>query len=83
MALDFEMELLKEGDERFPGSVAWRRPSSVLGQEIKSAEYVLLQVIDGKGQRIEPAWSKFVEYQNSSEAGKTPGQIFYRSSAPF
>merc|ERR1712137_966594 len=64
LLLDFEMELLEKGDERFPGSVAWRRVSKVLGQEAKSAEYALVQVIDGSGQRIEPAWSKFVEFQN-------------------
>lgn len=75
--LDFDMSLMKDGDERFPGSVCWRRPSSILGQEFKSAEYILVQIIDGAGQRIEPAWSKFVDYQKSAATGKSPGQIFY------
>merc|ERR1711865_438367 len=79
--LDFEMILLTEGDERFPGSVAWKRPSYVLGVELKFKEYTLVQVIDAKGQRIEPAWSKFEEYENSTAAGSTPGEIYYYDSS--
>lgn len=79
--LDFDMELLKDGDKEFPGSVVWKRISSVLGREATSAEYALVQVIDGQGQPIEPAWTKFVEYQNSAEAGSSPGKIFYHEAS--
>lgn len=73
--LDFEMELVEGGDERWQGSVVWRRPSEILG---KKAEYALVQIMTGDGTRIEPAWSEFVKYQNSAEAGPDPGKIFYR-----
>lgn len=78
--MDFEMELMKDGDPRYPGSVVWRRISSILGKEAKSAEYLLAQVMDAKGQRIEPAWSEFVKYQNSPEAGDSPGVVWYREA---
>jgi len=74
--LDFEMELLEAGHQDFPGSIAWRRPSKIGGVEVN--EYILVQVIDEHGDRIEPAWSKFVDYQN---AGHSPGAIFYREVA--
>lgn len=79
--LDFEMELMKNGDEQFPGSVVWKRVSSVFGTEVKSKEYALVQVIDGNQQFVEPAWTKFIEYQNSSEAGNSPGKVFYHEAA--
>jgi len=74
--LDFEMHLKEEGDEQYPGSVIWRRPNFTLGQNVY--EYALIQVIDENGNRIQPAWDKFVEYQSSAVAGNTPGKIFYR-----
>ncbi|CAK0853111.1 unnamed protein product [Prorocentrum cordatum] len=73
--LDFEAHLKPEGSEEYPGSVIWLRPSFVLGKEVN--EYTLVQVMNGAGERIEPAWSKFVEYQNSDAAGAKPGVVFY------
>lgn len=73
--LDFEMELVA-GDPNYPGSVVWNRRSWVAGREATSAEYALVQVIDVHGKRIEPAWSKFVEYQ-STQVTDTPGMIHY------
>merc|ERR1712176_320826 len=67
--LNFDMSLLEEGHKEFPGSVVWLRTSFVFGTEAKSKEYALVQVINGKGERIEPAWGKFEEYQNSEASG--------------
>jgi len=76
--LNFEMHLLEDGDPEYPNSVVWRRPSAVFGIEIKKKEYLLVQVMDGTGTRIEPAWSKFVEYENSEKmSGTSPGRIWY------
>merc|ERR1719405_324979 len=76
--LDFEMHLMKDGDDRFPGSKVWKRVSAALGKE--GYEYALVQVIDGSGERIEPAWSKFTNYQSSTEAGTSPGTVFYHEA---
>jgi len=73
--LDFKLEIAAGGDEQFPGSVIGKRHSYAFGKLIN--EYALVQVINGAGERIEPAWSKFVEYQKSKAAGETPGEIFY------
>jgi hypothetical protein len=73
--LDFEALLKPEGSEDYPGSIIWLRPSFVFGE--KANEYALVQVINGAGERIEPAWSKFVEYQNSDASGSKPGAVFY------
>lgn len=61
----------------YPGSVVWERKSYVLGVEAKSSRYHVVQVVDPHGRRIEPAWSKFVAYQQSAEAGDQPGILFY------
>lgn len=77
--LDFEAVLDDAADSKaaYPGSVVWRRLSFIFGQRAVESEYFLVQVIDGDGKRIEPAWSKFVEYQNSTQAGGSPGEVFY------
>jgi len=79
--LDFEMELVQGGDDRWPGSVVWKRQSKLFG--ISGGEYDLVQVMKGDGMRIEPAWSDFVNYQNSQETGGTPGMLFYREISNF
>lgn len=76
--LDFEMEL-DRANKDYPGSVVWTRLSYLFG--VSGATYALVQVIDGAGKRIEPAWSKFVEYQKSKTAGGTPGLVHYREIA--
>lgn len=76
--LDFEM-LLTDGDDAFPGSVVWSRPSYLFGKGSGlSSEYALVQVIDEHGAVIQPAFDKFVAFQNSAKAGDSPGTIFYR-----
>eukprot|EP00429_Kryptoperidinium_foliaceum_P020007 CAMPEP_0176048166 /NCGR_PEP_ID=MMETSP0120_2-20121206/23924_1 /TAXON_ID=160619 /ORGANISM="Kryptoperidinium foliaceum, Strain CCMP 1326" /LENGTH=372 /DNA_ID=CAMNT_0017381581 /DNA_START=61 /DNA_END=1179 /DNA_ORIENTATION=- len=74
--LDYEMVLEEGVDEMFPGSVVWQRVSSILGGE-KKVSYGIVQVVDEDGKRIQPAWDRFVEYQNSADAGASPGMIFY------
>merc|ERR1712087_41108 len=76
--LDFEGELVEEGDARWPGSVVWRRRSYIFGNSERGGNYDLVQVMSGSGDRIEPAWSEFVKYQSSEEAGGKAGQVFYR-----
>lgn len=73
---DFEMTLIKD-DPDFPGSVIWLRNSWILGQELKASEYKLVQIMDEDGKRIEPAFTKFVDYQNARQ-GDNPGRIYYR-----
>jgi len=83
--LDFEMTLLKEGDEdvgqsKYPGSVVWRRDSKVLGQELESVMYLLVQVIDGNGELIKAAHGQWMEYNQQQEQGDDPGMLWIRSS---
>ena len=59
-------------------SVVWRRDSTLFGN---SGSYEAVQIIDGDGYRIEPAWSMWVSYQQSMEAGDTPGVNHYRRLA--
>jgi len=42
----------------------------------------LVQVIDGKGRRLEPAWTLFDEGMKASTAGNSPGWLFYSSVEP-
>jgi hypothetical protein len=82
--LNFDMSLLSSEESEalgFGSSVVWVRKSYAFGVEITSSRYYLVQVVDEKGQRIEPAWSKFFEYQTSDEAGSQPGEIFYHGDA--
>mmetsp|Transcript_108923 Transcript_108923/g.347747 ORF Transcript_108923/g.347747 Transcript_108923/m.347747 type:complete len:377 (-) Transcript_108923:268-1398(-) len=73
--MDFEMELIS--DEAYPGSVVWRRDTAFAGMDANSLDYKCVQIIDESGQRIQPAFSKFVEYQESSERTE-PGVLYYR-----
>lgn len=73
--LDFEGTLLEGGHEEYPGSVVWKRPSHLFGKQVN--EYALVQVINEHGERIEPAWTKFAQFQASDETGSEPGKIFY------
>lgn len=78
--MDFEMQLMEKDDE-YPGSIVWQRKSFFAGSEAVGSRYKLIQIIDEKGERLEPAFSKWVEYQNSVSAGdaaKEPGKIWYR-----
>jgi len=78
--MDLEMELMQQEHPEYPGSVVWRRLSYVVGQDV-GEEYALVQVMNENGERIEPAWTKFVEYQKSDVAGHSPGEIWYHEIA--
>lgn len=39
-----------------------------------------VQVINGSGERIEPAWSEFVKVMHSKSAGDYPGEVFFHDS---
>jgi hypothetical protein len=82
--MDFEMHLLPDGDSRrnpYPGSLVWLRNTTFW--HINAGEdYLLVQVMDGSGSKIEPAWSKFVGYENSKATGSYPGWMFYKSNVP-
>lgn len=75
----FEMRLESPGTAAelgYPGSVVWRRRTYLLAS-ISTFPYHLVQVVDEDGNRIQPAWDQFVEYQQSAEAGDTPGLIYH------
>jgi len=73
--LDFEAHLRTEtkADDQYRNSVVWIRPSFAFGDEIKSAQYALVQVLDGNGTKVEPAYSDFVAQQEQR------GDVFYRT----
>tara|TARA_B110001452_G_C15191252_1_gene413639 strand:+ start:1066 stop:1311 length:246 start_codon:yes stop_codon:yes gene_type:complete len=63
--LDFEMSLVPEGHEDYPGSVIWRRKSTILSSAIditpklgesNAGNYYLVQVLSEDGSPIEPAF---------------------------
>lgn len=79
--MGFEMHLMQDGHTEYPGSVVWRRDSYWLptteNKELVSARYYVVQVINEAGDKLEPAWSKFVEYQNDPKNGSDPGVLHY------
>ena len=79
--MDFQATLADPGEFQgaYPGSVVWKRNSYILGREIESAYYDLVQVVDGGGNRIEPAWSLYLHEQTESPEweNSSPGMIFY------
>lgn len=81
--LDFSMHKMSDEDARaqgFPGSIVWDRTSAVGGQDVDSARYALVQVVDGNRRPIEPAYSQWVAHQKSKDAGSSPGKIHYREA---
>jgi len=76
--LDFQMKLLAN-HSRYPNSMVWGRPSRVLGFE--GGYYDLIQVMNEKGDKLQPAFDDWVGYCKSSATGDTPGQLWYRRSA--
>jgi hypothetical protein len=63
--VDFEMEYVQGGIDGFGDSHVWRRKSKVMGQATADSDYYAVQVMDGNGEKIEPAWSKWLEYNAS------------------
>ena len=78
--LDFDMHVAAH--EKYKNSVVWQRDSYLFGVNATSATYDLVQVVDGEGNRLEPAWSDFVAYQKTAECGATPGSIWFRDYTP-
>jgi len=85
--LDFDAHLLLNDNEEFnfkradwSGSAVWGRPSSVVGQQVKSNTYLLVQVVDGKGKPIQPAFDKWVKFCGSPETGGSAGEIHYHEA---
>lgn len=60
--LKIKMDLVTDPDDpyqvQYPGSAVWVRKTSYWGG-LFSTQYPSVQVIDGLGLPIEPAWSEF------------------------
>lgn len=80
-ALSSEIHLLPRGDPEYPGSLVWVRNTTVFGANLV-ADSKLIQIMDGAGEKIEPAWSKFVATEKDPENRKFPGWMFYKSISP-
>jgi len=74
-AVEFGMELLQTTHERYTTSVVWNRPSRFAGQTI--SQYTVVQVMDEDGNKLEPAYSDWVAYNQLADTGNTPDKIFY------
>lgn len=79
-AVNFGMKLRTEPHPRYTNSVVWDRPSSFLGNVLSS--YEVIQVMDEDGNKLEPAFSDWVRYNNQAETGETPGIIYYFEATP-
>lgn len=80
--LDFSMKKLADDKRgKYNTSVVWGRPSAIFGIEVGSAYYDLVQIIDGDGKKLYPAYSDWLEYCQDEGAtpqtGSTPGKIHY------
>jgi len=80
-AIEFGMELqtkdqvLAGPHARYNASVVWERPSRFAGNVISS--YTVVQVMDEHGNKLEPAFSEWVQYNQHPDTGSTPDTIFY------
>lgn len=75
--LSFRMKLLP-AHERYNTSVMWARPSELFQQQV--SYYEMLQVLDGEGNRLEPAFSDWLSYCHAPATGSSPGRIWYREA---
>lgn len=66
---------------RYKNSLVFRRDSYIAGSEIDSAQYDLVQVIDGNGNKLQPAFSDWLSYCESDETGASPGTFYYNTAA--
>jgi len=77
LSFDMALQSAEQAEEKgYNGSVFWSR-STYLFKAWRFSHYDLVQVVDEDGNRIEPAWSKFVAYQESASAGKSPGILYH------
>lgn len=79
--LNFRAVLAAAGSHsKYSDSVVWGRPSALFGFE--GGYYDLVQVIDGEGNKIEPAFTDWVTYcEDASKTGSTPGEFHYKEAA--
>jgi len=66
----FDMALME--NHSFPGSNVWKRTSKIAGI---SSYYLLVQVMDEFGVRIQPAWNTYMEYSKK----QTGNPLYVRS----
>jgi len=87
-ALDFRSVLITDPKEKgnYNSSVVYGRPSYVFGSQV--AYYRLIQVIDGKGIKLQPAYDDWLKFCNSKQSGGgafmnsligSPGRMWYHS----
>lgn len=75
-----QMHLLPDGDVDYPGSLVWLRNTSIWDVSVRDVK--LVQVIDGAGEKIEQAWSKFVASEKDPATKDYPGWMFFKSVVP-
>ena len=81
--LDFDMHLVPRAENRdYPSSVVWRRVTHALGREVTSEQYDLVQILDGDGNRLQPAFFEYTAVMKTRYCGTTPGVIHYRECQP-
>jgi hypothetical protein len=76
-----EMHLLADGDADYPGSLVWLRNTTIWGLNPMS-DTKIVQVIDGTGRKLEPAWSKFLNAEKNPDNRDYAGWMFYKSITP-
>jgi hypothetical protein len=79
-AINFGMKLRTKPHPLYNNSVVWDRPSSFFGNELSS--YEVIQVMDENGDKLEPAFSDWVAYNQKKDTGNTPGIIYYFEATP-
>jgi hypothetical protein len=52
-----------------------------VGSEIDSAQYDLVQVMDGDGNKLQPAFNDWLGYCESDQTGTSPGTFYYNTAA--
>lgn len=68
------MDLLDD-DSEFPNSVVWKRKSGTCWLPLYT--YKLVQILDEDGQKIEPAFTKFVTYMKEGGGKDSEGFTYY------
>lgn len=74
--LYYNMTLVEKGLPKYPNSVVWRRDSCFIDCEHYTILHYVVQVMDGNGRRIQPAWNMFDKFENNHEWGPQD-KIFY------
>lgn len=71
---------LDTNNAEYPGSVVWQRKS---GFVIPFYTYQLVQILDGDGNKIQPAYEKFVNYMTTGEGADSdaPGYVYYHTDS--